>query len=74
MFFSFMQTHNLHRSDAPHQLLQQSGVTVRKLADALPDELLLVHGEAIAVPTLQQTAESKRSNIYYANHFTTLHH
>lgn len=52
----FLQTHNLDRSDTPHQLLQQSGVTVRKLADALSDKLLLKHGEAIAVSTLQQTA------------------
>lgn len=61
----FLQTHNLDRSDTPHQLLQQSGVTVRKLADALSDKLLLKHGEAIAVSTLQQTAghRSGRFNI-----------
>lgn len=64
-FLSFIQTHNLHRSDTPHQLLQQSDVTVRKLADALSDKLLLVHGEAVALPTLQQTAghKSGRSHI-----------
>ncbi len=58
-------THNLHRSDTPHQLLQQRRVTVRELADALSDKLLLVHREAVAVPTLQQTAghKSRRSSI-----------
>ena len=50
------QTHNVHRSDAAHQLLQQRNVAVWKLADALSDEFLLIHGEAITVPTLQQTA------------------
>lgn len=63
--FVFVQTHNLHGSDTPHQLLQQSDVAVGKLADALSDKLLLVHGEAVGVSTLQQTAGdgSERANI-----------
>lgn len=55
------KTYNLHRSYTPNQLLQQSCVTVRKLANALSDKLLLVDGEAVALPALQQTA-GKRSN------------
>lgn len=46
-------THNLHGRDAPHQLLQQSSITVRELTDTLPDELLLIDRETITVPTLQ---------------------
>lgn len=48
-------TYNLYGSDASHQLLQQRNVAVGELADALSDELLLVDGEAVGVPTLQQT-------------------
>lgn len=62
-FPSFIWTYDLHGSDASHQLLQQSDIAVGKLADALSDELLLVHGEAIGLPTLQQAAGHKNREI-----------
>lgn len=54
------ETYDLDRSDASHQLLQQSNVTVRELADALPNELLLIHREAVTVATFQQTARADK--------------
>lgn len=54
------ETYDLDRSDASHQLLQQGNVTVRELADALPDELLLIHREAVTVAAFQQTARADK--------------
>lgn len=54
-------THDLYGSDAAHQLLQQCDVAVGELADALSDELLLVDGEAVGVPTLQQTERHEKN-------------
>lgn len=53
-FSDIFFTYNLYRCNAPHQLLKECGLTVRKLPDAVPNELLLVLWEAITVPPPQQ--------------------
>lgn len=65
MFF----TYNLYWCNAPHQLLKERGLTIRKLPDTVPNELLLVLWEAIAVSPPQQAGDpgsrttTKRHNI-----------
>ena len=52
-------THDLYRSDALHQLLEECGLTVGELPDAFADKFLLVLQEAVAVSALQQTEQQQ---------------
>lgn len=68
MFF----TYNLYRCNAPHQLLEEWGLTVRKLPDAVSDELLLVLWEAVVVSAPQQASSQQqhhKGKHYFIKHY-----